>query len=142
MANEVVDVSQEEQKEYEDRFLEGGERLMVYDLLEMQGRRDQTTDPDVQQYLEAKRLYKQGYEKCFKIPKSLEEDELVPHAEEIKDAAETMVSAWLMDDRGASMSERVLILGQQYEKILLKDIPESEREGFFVRESLLFSAWI
>jgi hypothetical protein len=53
-----------------------------------------------------------------------------------------MIQAWLLDDRAAPMSERILILGQQYEKVLLRDVPESEKEGYFTKESLLFSAWI
>lgn len=51
-----------------------------------------------------------------------------------------MVDAWMLDDKTAPMSERILILGQQYEKALLKNIPEEQKEGFFVKDSLLFSA--
>lgn len=67
---------------------------------------------------------------------------MTQYEEDIKTAAETLVDAWMLDDKAAPMSERVLILGQQYEKVLLKNIPEEQREGFFIKQSLLFSAWI
>ncbi|KAI8647325.1 hypothetical protein BD408DRAFT_335304 [Parasitella parasitica] len=92
--------------------------------------------------MEAKELFRKGYELCMTIPRSLDDDVLEKHEEDIKTASETMVASWIMDDKAAPMSERILILGQQFEKVLLKNIPEEEKEGFFVKDSLLFSAWI
>ncbi|CAO3638724.1 unnamed protein product [Cunninghamella blakesleeana] len=129
-------------EEYNDRYLEGSQQFIAYDLLEARGKSSETTDPGVKRYQEAKALFRKGYDLCMTIPRSLEEDVLDKYEEDIKTSAETMVDAWLIDDKSAPMSERVLILGQQYEKVLLKNIPEQEKEGFFVKYSLLFSAWI
>lgn len=128
--------------EYQDRFLEGSQRIVPYDLLEARGNADKSTDPDAKTYREAKELFRKGYELCMTIPRSLDDDILEKHEEDIKTASETMVEAWIMDDKAAPMSERILILGQQYEKVLLKNIPEEQKEGFYVKDSLLFSAWI
>jgi hypothetical protein len=131
-----------ENTEYQDRFLEGSQRIVPYDLLEARGHADKSTDPDAKIYREAKELFRKGYELCMTIPRSLDDDVLEKHEEDIKTASETMVEAWIMDDKAAPMSERILILGQQYEKVLLKNIPEEQKEGFYVKDSLLFSAWI
>lgn len=128
--------------EYQDRFLEGSQRIVPYDLLEARGNAEKSDDPDAKVYRQAKELFRKGYELCMTIPRSLDDQVLEQHEEDIKTASETMVEAWIMDDKAAPMSERILILGQQYEKVLLKNIPEEEKEGFFVRDSLLFSAWI
>ncbi|KAI7884957.1 hypothetical protein K492DRAFT_124489 [Lichtheimia hyalospora FSU 10163] len=87
-------------------------------------------------------MFRKGYDLAMTIPRTLEDDSLTQYEEDIKTAAETLVDAWMLDDKAAPMSERVLILGQQYEKVLLKNIPEEQREGFFIKQSLLFSAWI
>lgn len=129
-------------EEYHDRYLEGSQQFIAYDLLEARGKSGETTDPGVKRYQEAKALFRKGYDLCMTIPRSLDEDVLEKYEEDIKTSAETMVDAWLIDDKSAPMSERVLILGQQYEKVLLKNIPEQEKEGFYVKYSLLFSAWI
>lgn len=131
-----------ENTEYQDRFLEGSQRIVPYDLLEARGNADKSDDPDAKIYREAKELFRKGYELCMSIPRSLDDDVLEKHEEDIKTASETMVEAWIMDDKAAPMSERILILGQQYEKVLLKNIPEEQKEGFYVKDSLLFSAWI
>ncbi|GAA5795646.1 hypothetical protein HPULCUR_001008 [Helicostylum pulchrum] len=128
--------------EYQDRFLEGSQRIVPYDLLEARGNAEKSDDPDAKIYRQAKELFRKGYELCMTIPRSLDDQVLEKHEEDIKTASETMVEAWIMDDKAAPMSERILILGQQYEKVLLKNIPEEQKEGFFVRDSLLFSAWI
>ncbi|ORZ14160.1 hypothetical protein BCR42DRAFT_492791 [Absidia repens] len=130
------------EEEYQDRYLEGSHQFVAYDLLEARGKSGETTDPDVKRYQEAKTLFRKGYDLCMTIPRSLEDDVLDKYEDDIKSSAETMVDAWLLDDKAAPMSERVLILGQQYEKVLLKNIPEDQKEGFFVKYSLLFSAWI
>lgn len=143
--NDTVAVQNQEQQEegqYQDRFLEGSQRIVPYDLLEARGNADKVDDPDAKVYKEAKELFRKGYELCMKIPRSLDDDVLEQYEEDIKTASETMVESWIMDDKAAPMSERILILGQQFEKVLLKHIPEEEKEGFFVKDSLLFSAWI
>ncbi|CAO3672311.1 unnamed protein product [Umbelopsis vinacea] len=131
-----------ESGEYQDRFLDGSNRIIAYNLLQARDKLNDTTDPDAKRYFEAKELFRKGYELAISIPPLLEADILDKHEEDIKTAAEDMVAAWVMDDKAAPMSERVLILGQQYEKVLLKNIPEDQQEGFFVKDSLLFSAWI
>ncbi|KAI9277429.1 hypothetical protein BY458DRAFT_472245 [Sporodiniella umbellata] len=132
----------QEEETYQDRFLEGSQRIVSYDLLEARGKLAECTDPDAKIYQQAKEDFRKGYELALTIPRSLEDDVLEKHEEDIKTASETMVGAWLLDERAAPMSERILILGQQYEKVLLKNIPEEEKEGFYVKDSLLFSAWI
>ncbi|KAI7862595.1 hypothetical protein BDF14DRAFT_1735851 [Spinellus fusiger] len=114
----------------------------MYDLLAARGKAEETTDPDVQRYQKAKALFLQGYDLCMTIPRTLEDDVLEKYEEDVKKAAETMISAWIMDEKAAPMSERVLILGQQYEKVLLRPIPKDQQEGFYIKESLFFSAWI
>ncbi|KAI8881720.1 hypothetical protein K501DRAFT_222555 [Backusella circina FSU 941] len=141
VATEVA--TEQQPKEYQDRFLEGAQRLVPYDLLESNGNLSKSTDPCLQVYMDAKLKFKKGYDLCLnQIPRSLEDDVLKEHEAKIREASELMIQAWLMDDRAAPMSERILILGQQYEKVLLREVPESEKEGFFTKESLLFSAWI
>ncbi|KAI8369601.1 uncharacterized protein BYT42DRAFT_503094 [Radiomyces spectabilis] len=140
-STDVVETDKKEE-EYQDRFLEGSQRIIAYDLLEARGKANETTDPDVKRYSEAKELFRKGYDLCMSVPRTLDDDVLLKHEQDVKTAAETLVAAWMLDDKAAPMSERVLILGQQYEKVLLKDVPEDKREGFFVKESLLFSAWI
>ncbi|ORX48561.1 hypothetical protein DM01DRAFT_1338616 [Hesseltinella vesiculosa] len=147
VAPAVVDTPQAvvegaEDESYQDRYLEGSQQFIAYDLLEARGKTDATTDPSVKRYQEAKALFRKGYDLCMTVPRSLDDQVLAQHEDDIKSAAEAMVDAWLLDDKAAPMSERVLILGQQYEKVLLKDIPDAEKEGFFVKYSLLFSAWI
>lgn len=143
ISNEIaLSEGSQQETEYQDRFLEGSQRIVPYDLLEARGNADKSEDPDAKIYREAKELFRKGYELCMTIPRSLEDDVLEKYEEDIKTASETMVDAWIMDDKAAPMSERILILGQQYEKVLLKNIPEEEKEGFFVKDSLLFSAWI
>jgi hypothetical protein len=134
--------TQQEEGEYQDRFLEGSQRIVAYDLLEANGNLGKTDDPSAKVYVEAKKQFRQGYDLCMTIPRSLDDDVLEKYEEDIKTASETMVDAWMLDDKAAPMSERILILGQQYEKALLKNIPEEQKEGFFVKDSLLFSAWI
>ncbi|CAO3617053.1 unnamed protein product [Mucor hiemalis] len=138
----ALNAENEVEGEYQDRFLEGSQRIVPYDLLEARGNAEKSTDPDAKVYREAKELFRKGYELCMTIPQSLDDDILDKHEEDIKTASETMVEAWIMDDKAAPMSERILILGQQYEKVLLKNIPEEQKEGFYVKDSLLFSAWI
>lgn len=142
VASEKVAQNGKEETEYKDRFLEGSQRIIAYDLLEARGKGNETSDPDVKRYREAKQMFRKGYDLCMTIPRTLDDEVLAKHEEDVKTAAETLVNAWLLDDKAAPMSERVLILGQQYEKVLLKHIPEEQREGFFIKESLLFSAWI
>ncbi|KAI9483774.1 MAG: hypothetical protein EXX96DRAFT_606731 [Benjaminiella poitrasii] len=135
-------VAETDQQEYQDRFLEGSQRIVPYDLLVARGKADKVNDPDALTYKRAKELFQKGYSLCMTVPRSLDDEVLEKYEEEIKESSETMVEAWLMDDNAAPMSERILILGQQYEKVLLKNIPEEQKEGFFVKDSLLFSAWI
>ncbi|KAI8988069.1 hypothetical protein BDF20DRAFT_304185 [Mycotypha africana] len=138
----VATTDANEQQPYQDRFIESSARIVPYDLLEARGNADKINDPDATNYKAAKEKFREGYELCMSIPRTLDDDILAKHEDDIKQASETMVAAWLMDDRAAPMSERILILGQQYEKVLLKDLPEEQKEGFFVKDSLLFSAWI
>ncbi|KAG1448210.1 hypothetical protein G6F56_009010 [Rhizopus delemar] len=128
-------------KEYQDRLLDT-QRIVPYDLLASRGKLEQSTDPEAQIYLRAKETFQKGYKLCLSIPRSLEDDVLSKHEQEIKAASETMVNAWMLDDRATHMSERILILGQQYEKVLLKDIPEEKKDGYFIKESIMFSSWI
>jgi len=48
----------------------------------------------------------------------------------------------VQDEKAVQMHQRVLVLGQQFEKVLLKEVPEEDQENFYTKESLLFSAWI
>ncbi|KAI8990149.1 hypothetical protein BDB01DRAFT_780183 [Pilobolus umbonatus] len=130
------------EEDYQDRFLDGSQQIIPFDLLDARGKADDCDDPSAKVYKEAKELFHKGYELCMSIPRTLDDEVLNQYEDEIRTASETMVEAWLMDDKAAPMSERILILGQQYEKVLLKHIPEEEKEGFFVKDSLLFSAWI
>ena len=69
--NEVV-----ENAEYQDRFLEGSQRIVPYDLLEARGNADKSNDPDAKNYRDAKELFRKGYELCMTVPRSLEDDVL------------------------------------------------------------------
>ncbi|CAO3594065.1 unnamed protein product [Absidia cylindrospora] len=78
------------EEEYQDRYLEGSQQFVAYDLLEARGKSGETDYPDVKRYQEAKTLFRKGYDLCMTIPRSLEDDVLDKHEEDIKSSAETM----------------------------------------------------
>lgn len=125
-----------------DRTVGNTKNVAPYDLLPLRNTFDKTQDPEVKNYFIAKQLYQQGYDLCLSIPRKTDEETVNKYEKEIRKAAETLVDAWLMDDRATPMTERILSLGQQYELVLLKNIPEELKDSYYVKHSLLFSSWI
>ncbi|CAG8724766.1 17725_t:CDS:2, partial [Acaulospora morrowiae] len=89
-----------------------------YDLLEERKKRNETDDPEVEEYFKAKELFTKGYELASKIPDNSEEETLKKYEREIFESTQYLVEAFLLDDKATEMSSRIMSLAQQYEKLL------------------------
>lgn len=118
------------------------QRTQEYDYLELNNTRSKTTDPDVARYFAARDQFRKGMNIANDIPTGLDEETLERNSKDIVKASHLIVDAWVQDEKAVQMHQRVLVLGQQFEKVLLKDVPEKNQENFYTKESLLFSAWI
>jgi len=117
------------------------QRTQEYDYLEHNNTRSKTTDPDVARYFAARDQFR-GMKIADHIPPDLNEESLSRYSKDIIKASHLIVNAWVQDEKAVHMHQRVLVLGQQFEKVLLKDVPDENQENFYTKESLLFSAWI
>ncbi|CAG8827986.1 34952_t:CDS:2, partial [Gigaspora margarita] len=130
-------------------------RIQEYDLLELNGRRKETDDPEVSEYFKAKELFTKGFNIASKIPDDTNEETLKAKEQEILEATKYLVEAFLLDEKATEMSPRIMSLAQQYEKLLKlqyevkkaeKDYsPPEEADTFepeFTRESLILVIWL
>ncbi|KAF9194541.1 hypothetical protein BGZ51_009104 [Haplosporangium sp. Z 767] len=127
-----------------------------YDLLEFRGTKDQTTDPLVKRYFEAKELFTKAMERLNQIPEGTDAELIEKHKDEIVSVTSDMMRAFLMDEKSCVMSQRILKLAEQYETYVQKYNPEgtstatteSEAEGaeqqttIYTRDSVVFVIWI
>ncbi|KAF9975179.1 hypothetical protein BGZ73_001252 [Actinomortierella ambigua] len=127
-----------------------------YDLLEINGTREKTTDPLVKAYFEAKELYANAIELLNKIPEGAETELIEQHKDDIVKVTHDLMAAFLLDEKAVVMTQRILKLAEQYEKYVQAYNPEgtstatvdSEEEGaeqqttIYTKDSVIFVIWI
>ncbi|KAF9359076.1 hypothetical protein BGX34_008558 [Mortierella sp. NVP85] len=127
-----------------------------YDLLEIRGTKDSTTDPNVKIYFEAKEIFTKAMERLNEIPEGTDADLIEKHKDEIASVTKDLMRAFLMDEKACVMNQRVLKLAEQYEAYVQKYNPEgtstptteSEEEGaeqqttIYTKDSVVFVIWI
>ncbi|KAG0229014.1 hypothetical protein BGW42_001835 [Actinomortierella wolfii] len=127
-----------------------------YDLLEINGTRDKTTDPLVKAYFEAKELYTKAIELLNEIPEGAETELIEQHKDNIVKVTHDLMAAFLLDEKAVLMTQRILKLAEQYEKYVQAYNPEgtstatvdSEEEGaeqqttIYTKDSVIFVIWI
>ncbi|KAG0252857.1 hypothetical protein DFQ27_007811, partial [Actinomortierella ambigua] len=123
-----------------------------YDLLEINGTRDKTTDPLVKSYFEAKELYANAIELLNTIPEGAETELIEQHKDDIVKVTHDLMAAFLLDEKAVVMTQRILKLAEQYEKYVQAYNPEgtstttvdSEEEGaeqqatIYTKDSVIF----
>jgi hypothetical protein len=125
-----------------DQHFKALKRVSHYELLGLRNTVEASLDSEAKNYFTAKELYDKGLALCRDIPTETKYDTLDLYEDLIRKASETLVDAWLTDDRATHLSERILVLGQQYELLLLKSVPEEQKESYYSKYTLLFSSWI
>ncbi|KAF9581505.1 hypothetical protein BGW38_001450 [Lunasporangiospora selenospora] len=127
-----------------------------YDLLEVRGTKDQTTDPLVKTYFEAKELFTKAMERLNQIPEGSDAELIEEHKDNIISVTRDLMTAFLLDEKACIMSQRILKLAEQYEAYVQKYNPEgtstatveSEEEGaeqqttIYTKDSVVFVIWI
>ncbi|KAF9295389.1 hypothetical protein BGZ88_002215 [Linnemannia elongata] len=127
-----------------------------YDLLEIRGTKDKTTDPLVKTYFEAKELYQGAMERLNQIPEGADPELIEKHKDEIVSVTGDLMRAFLMDEKACVMNQRILKLAEQYEAYVQKYNPENtstatvenEEEGaeqsntIYTKDSVVFVIWI
>ncbi|KAG0355249.1 hypothetical protein BGZ54_001243 [Gamsiella multidivaricata] len=127
-----------------------------YDLLEIRGTKDQTTDPLVKTYFEAKDIFTKAMERLSQIPEGSDAELIEKHKDDIVSVTSDLMRAFLMDEKACAMSQRILKLAEQYESYVQKYNPEntststveSEEEGaeqhttIYTKDSVVFVIWI
>ncbi|KAF9129238.1 hypothetical protein BGW39_004326 [Mortierella sp. 14UC] len=128
-----------------------------YDLLEIRGTKDQTTDPLVKAYFEAKELYQSAMERLNKIPEGSDAELIETHKDDIVAVTKDLMSAFLGDEKACVMNRRILKLAEQYEAYVQKYNPDNtstttveneEEEGaeqtntIYTKDSVVFVIWI
>lgn len=123
-----------------DKLIDPIHRVAPFELLEV--RNVQSDDPEAIVYFRAKKMYQKGYDICLTLPRDLSEGTLANYENQIRESSKLLVDAWLLDDRAAPLTERILILAQQYEIVILKSIPSDPTGSHTDKYGLLFSIWI
>ncbi|KAG0284392.1 hypothetical protein BGZ96_011222 [Linnemannia gamsii] len=127
-----------------------------YDLLEIRGTKDTTTDPDVKAYFVAKELYQGAMERLNEIPEGADAELIEKHKDDIVSVTGDLMRAFLMDEKACVMNQRILKLAEQYEAYVQKYNPENtstttvenEEEGaeqsntIYTKDSVVFVIWI
>ncbi|GJJ69699.1 hypothetical protein EMPS_02047 [Entomortierella parvispora] len=127
-----------------------------YDLLETNGTKDQTTDPLVKIYFEAKEIFSKAMERLNQIPEGADKELIENHKDEIVSVTSDLMRAFLMDEKACIMNQRILKLAEQYETYVQTYNPEgtstatveSEEEGaeqqttIYTKDSVVFVIWI
>ncbi|KAF9278456.1 hypothetical protein BGZ68_008568 [Mortierella alpina] len=127
-----------------------------YDLLAIRGTKDNTTDPLVKTYFEARELFTKAMERLNLIPEGSDPDLIEKHKDEIVSVTSDLMRAFLMDEKACVMNQRILKLAEQYEIYVQKYNPEgtststteSEEEGaetqttIYTKDSVVFVIWI
>ncbi|KAF9911774.1 hypothetical protein EC991_002502 [Linnemannia zychae] len=127
-----------------------------YDLLEVRGTKDQTTDPLVKAYFEAKELYQSAMERLNKIPEGSDAELIETHKDDIVAVTKDLMSAFLSDEKACVMNQRILKLAEQYEAYVQKYNPENtstttveneeedseQTNTIYTKDSVVFVIWI
>ncbi|KAF9149976.1 hypothetical protein BG015_008201 [Linnemannia schmuckeri] len=127
-----------------------------YDLLEIRGTKEKTTDPLVKAYFEAKELYQGAMERLNQIPEGADAELIEKHKDDIVSVTGDLMRAFLMDEKACVMNQRILKLAEQYEAYVQKYNPENtstttvenEEEGaeqsntIYTKDSVVFVIWI
>ncbi|KAI1320853.1 hypothetical protein EDD11_009810 [Mortierella claussenii] len=127
-----------------------------YDLLEIRGTKDQTADPLVKNYFEAKEIFTKAMERLNEIPEGADAELIEKHKDQIVSATSDLMRAFLMDEKACAMNQRILKLAEQYETYVQKYNPEgtstatveSEDDGaeqqttIYTKDSVVFVIWI
>ncbi|KAF8940969.1 hypothetical protein EDD21DRAFT_373086 [Dissophora ornata] len=123
-----------------------------FDLLEVNGTKDKTTDPLVKKYFEAKELFAKANERLNEIPEGAELELIEKHKDEIVAVTKDLMQAFLLDEKACQLNQRILKLAEQYELYVQTYNPEgtstatvdSEEEGaeqqttIYTRDSVIF----
>ncbi|KAF9363053.1 hypothetical protein BGX34_005000 [Mortierella sp. NVP85] len=123
-----------------------------FDLLEINGTKDKTTDPLVKKYFEAKELFAKANERLNEIPEGAEAELVEKHKDEIVSVTKDLMQAFLLDEKACQLNQRILKLAEQYELYVQTNNPEgtststvdSEEEGaeqqttIYTRDSVIF----
>ncbi|KAG0253607.1 hypothetical protein BG011_006257 [Mortierella polycephala] len=123
-----------------------------FDLLEVNGTKDKTTDPLVKNYFEAKELFAKAMERLDEIPEGAEAELIEKHKDEIVSVTSDLMKAFLLDEKACQINQRILKLAEQYEMYVQTHNPEgtstatvdSEEEGaesqttIYTRDSVVF----
>ncbi|KAG0045694.1 hypothetical protein BGZ83_009075 [Gryganskiella cystojenkinii] len=123
-----------------------------YDLLELHGTKDKTTDPLVKKYFDAKELFASAMERLNQIPEGAEAELIEKHKDEIIAVTRDLMAAFLLDEKATQMNQRILKLAEQYEAYVQTYNPEgtstatvdSDEEGaeqhttIYTRDSVIF----
>ncbi|KAG0366871.1 hypothetical protein BC939DRAFT_451205 [Gamsiella multidivaricata] len=123
-----------------------------FDLLEVNGTKDKTTDPLVKKYFEAKELFAKANERLNEIPEGAETELIEKHKDDIVAVTKDLMQAFLLDEKACQLNQRILKLAEQYELYVQTYNPEgtstatvdSEEEGaeqqttIYTRDSVIF----
>ncbi|KAG0204185.1 hypothetical protein BGX33_008666 [Mortierella sp. NVP41] len=127
-----------------------------YDLLEIRGTKDNTTDPLVKSYFEAKGLYQGAMERLNQIPEGADAELIEKHKDDIVAVTRDLMRAFLMDEKACVMNQRILKLAEQYEAYVQKYNPENtstttvenDEDGaeqtttIYTKDSVVFVIWV
>ncbi|KAG0327161.1 hypothetical protein BGZ99_008251 [Dissophora globulifera] len=128
-----------------------------FDLLEINGTKDQTTDPLVKTYFEAKEIFSKAMERLNEIPEGTDTELIEKHKDDIVSVTRDLMQAFSMDEKACTMNQRILKLAEQYETYVQKHNPEgtststveSESEQgveqqaiIYTKDSVVFVIWI
>ncbi|KAF9980224.1 hypothetical protein BGZ75_008689 [Mortierella antarctica] len=86
-----------------------------YDLLAIRGTKDNTTDPLVRTYFEARELFTNAMERLNLIPEGSDPDLIEKHKDEIVSVTSDLMRTFLLDEKACVMNHRILKLAEQYE---------------------------
>ncbi|KAF9583953.1 hypothetical protein BGW38_008031 [Lunasporangiospora selenospora] len=136
----------------EDAEKQQGQQRNDFDLLEINGTREKTTDPLVKNYFEAKEIFAKAMERLNEIPEGADKELIEKHKDEIVSVTSDLMRAFLLDEKACVMNQRILKLAEQYELYVQTYNPEgtstatvdSEEEGaeqqmtIYTRDSVIF----
>ncbi|KAF8966362.1 hypothetical protein BGZ46_000396 [Entomortierella lignicola] len=123
-----------------------------FDLLEVNGTKDKTTDPLVKKYFESKEIFAKALERLNEIPEGSDAELVEKHKDEIASVTKDLMKAFLLDEKACQINQRILKLAEQYEVYVQTHNPEgtstataeSEEEGaeqqttIYTRDSVIF----
>ncbi|KAG0333907.1 hypothetical protein BG004_000642 [Podila humilis] len=161
--HDLLQQHQQQQLQHQQQQLQQQQQQLHndYDLLESNGTINQTSDPSVKIYFEAKELYIGAMEILNNIPEASDMEVIEQHKDEIVAVTKDLMAAFLKDEKACIMNQRILKLAEQYEIYVQTYNPEgtsttttttttadSEEEGveqqttIYTKDSVVFVVWI